>query len=210
MTCVLPSYNPATVMPNAGHSFKGDQDIHVDRLIVSSKMKEVQASELQERELVPYFGADESGVAASAPLQKRPNKKQQAAPANGAHHGLKRNVGERSAPSLAAAGSPKKENGQPAKHQRQGGSKQQQQPAAAAAAPAPGAQQQQGKKKGAQRKGNGAQGTPARAAPLPPPVASKFAGPAFTNSPTPECLPIPTSRFLMQDAADHLRSRLTL
>lgn len=46
----------------------------------------------------------------------------------------------------------------------------------------------------------------AKAAPAP----YKFAGPAFTNSPTPDCLPIPTSSLLLQEAADGLRSRLTL
>lgn len=30
------------------------------------------------------------------------------------------------------------------------------------------------------------------------PALSKFAGPAFTNSPTPDCLPIPTSSLLLQ------------
>ncbi|EFN54092.1 hypothetical protein CHLNCDRAFT_136216 [Chlorella variabilis] len=53
--------------------------------------------------------------------------------------------------------------------------------------------------------------TPAKgtkAAPAAP--SSKFAGPAFTNSPTPDSLPIPTSSLLLQEAADGLRSRLTL
>lgn len=38
----------------------------------------------------------------------------------------------------------------------------------------------------------------------------KFAGPAFTNSPMPDSLPIPTSSLLLQEAAEGLRSRLTL
>lgn len=43
--------------------------------------------------------------------------------------------------------------------------------------------------------------SPAGRAPLGAKVAhapSKFAGPAFTNSPTPDCLPIPTSSLLLQ------------
>lgn len=144
----------------------------------------------------------------SQPPRRRANKKAQQA---AAPHGLKRNVGERSAPNLAAAtaaaGSPKKENStQPSKHQRQNSNKAAA-AAAAAAAPRPGPQASgkggKGKAKPAQP-----QATPPRAPPAK--LASKFAGPAFTNSPTPECLPIPTSRFLMQDAADNLRSRLTL
>lgn len=48
-------------------------------------------------------------------------------------------------------------------------------------------------------------------APVPrSPAANKFAGPAFTNSPTPDCLPIPTSSLLLAEAADGLRARLTL
>ncbi len=39
---------------------------------------------------------------------------------------------------------------------------------------------------------------------------TKFAGPAFTNSPTPDCLPIPTSSLLLAEAADGLRARLSL
>ncbi|GAB4814146.1 hypothetical protein N2152v2_001192 [Parachlorella kessleri] len=38
----------------------------------------------------------------------------------------------------------------------------------------------------------------------------KFAGPSFCNSPTPDSLPIPTTTLLMQQAADSIRSRLTL
>ena len=46
----------------------------------------------------------------------------------------------------------------------------------------------------------------AKAAPAP----SKFAGPAFTNSPTPDCLPIPTSSLLLQVRAPlGLQGRLT-
>lgn len=43
-----------------------------------------------------------------------------------------------------------------------------------------------------------------------PSVPTKFAGPAFTNSPTPDCLPLPTSSLLLAEAADGLRARLTL
>jgi hypothetical protein len=52
--------------------------------------------------------------------------------------------------------------------------------------------------------------TPGKAPSLASLLPSKFAGPAFTNSPTPDCLPIPTSSLLLQEAADGLRSRLTL
>ncbi|KAL4856438.1 hypothetical protein ACK3TF_003234 [Chlorella vulgaris] len=52
--------------------------------------------------------------------------------------------------------------------------------------------------------------TPGKSGARTPPCPSKFAGPAFTNSPTPDCLPLPTSTLLFQDAADSLRSRLTL
>ncbi len=50
--------------------------------------------------------------------------------------------------------------------------------------------------------------TPPRvAAELP---AVRFAGPAYTNSPTPDSLPIPTSSLLAQHAAESLRSRLMI
>lgn len=51
---------------------------------------------------------------------------------------------------------------------------------------------------------------------LPQPVlahsasASRFAGPTFTNSPTPDCLPLPTSSLLMAQAAEQLRATLQL
>lgn len=40
--------------------------------------------------------------------------------------------------------------------------------------------------------------TPGKAPSLASLLPSKFAGPAFTNSPTPDCLPIPTSSLLLQ------------
>ena len=40
--------------------------------------------------------------------------------------------------------------------------------------------------------------------------ASRFAGPAFTNSPTPDSLPLPTSSLLLAQAAEHLGARLQL
>ena len=53
--------------------------------------------------------------------------------------------------------------------------------------------------------------TPGGAKPAPrAALPTKFAGPAFTNSPTPDCLPIPTSSLLLAEAAEGLRSRLTL
>lgn len=42
------------------------------------------------------------------------------------------------------------------------------------------------------------------------PAVYKFAGPAFTNSPMPDSLPIPTSSLLFQEAAEGLCARLTL
>lgn len=42
------------------------------------------------------------------------------------------------------------------------------------------------------------------------PATTKFAGPAFTISPTPDCLPLPTSLLMMGEAADGLAARLTL
>lgn len=42
------------------------------------------------------------------------------------------------------------------------------------------------------------------------PEMQRFAGPAFSNSPVPESLPFPTPGLLMSEAAESLRSRLTL
>ncbi|PRW39162.1 hypothetical protein C2E21_6994 [Chlorella sorokiniana] len=217
-------------------SFKGDHDMLVDRLIAASQRKEVAMDSLQERHLVPFFDSSEASATSYQALQPgRRASKPVPVPA----HGLKRAERSSghlagSPPKKEAEVLQARHQRRPARPASSGSS------AASGAASdtemsSPPPQQRkprQGKKgkaapasatAGAQRasparrradpvadlaalRSPAGRASGAKAAPAP----SKFAGPAFTNSPTPDCLPIPTSSLLLQEAADGLRSRLTL
>ena len=173
---------------------------------------------------MPFQFDDDVPMPAAGPLERRGASKAQAIPA---HHGLKR-VSSGSAGSLSSS-PPKKEaerqQGQhlrkpasPAtsadgrKHRRDPSAKNLPQLAATAssarALPAKAAAQAAAasalKPRAVVRPVNSAASlTPVRVStpPAPNPLSgSKFAGPAFTNSPTPDSLPIPTSSLLMAEA----------
>lgn len=243
-------------------SFKGDQDGHVEQLIVASMNKQIHDHELRDRPLVPFFdgiGADTS----FEPLQKRahPHKSASQAISNGKHtasfdhHGLKRSVNDRSNAHLTdGSGSPPKKENQvvKAKHRRNKGgagattsngmpatpgapkhSKSAAKNAAALASDHTNGTHSDGElsahtaSKGAKQRDGGkpprpapskssahldvhstsADGTPSKGNGF---RTTKFAGPAFTNSPMPDSLPIPTTSLLLQEAAERMRSRLLL
>lgn len=180
--------------------------------------------QLRERALVPYFDAgDASGPPSGAPLQKRlgPRKGLASHPIDALADSLGAGQAQPRG-ARGAAGSPPKENqAQPGgKQKKRGGAKQPQaQPqeagssrkhhrdpsaknlpglaAAPPAAPPPRKRQEQG-----------GVDTPPQPAGLKP--SARFAGPAFTNSPMPDTLPIPTTGLLMHQAAERMQASLML
>lgn len=255
---------PAPVHNMQPRSWKGDDDMLVDRLIAASRMKQVSTESLVERTLVPYFDSSDVSAGCFQSLGRAaPATKPLAVPC-----GLKRHANERSNASLA--GSPPRKEGKvvQAKHARRAG-KAAALPSGSGASASTTSGGRRGSNSGSdtemtsplastrkprssggkkhalaaagafkpalsdgsssQRKRGepaaidmrqlaaasaaassvlrtpGSKGSAPRA-----PFPMKFAGPAFTNSPTPDCLPIPTSSLLLAEAAESLRSRLTL
>ena len=176
-------------------SFKGDADGHLEKLIAASQPRAAAAAApAAGRALVPYFdggGAASPGEA----LQGRP-----------AHAGLKRGAGERSAAQLAAGSAPAAAATAAPKARRRGGKKgaaaaerPPQQPAKAAA--------KGGKKDAAAGNSNSGNSGPTAADRARHMAKSQsFAGPAFSVSPMPDSLPIPTSSLLAAATAAHHRA----
>lgn len=223
----MASFHPG-FQSSAQDAFKGDHELFLDRLVVSSQKKHVEDKQLLERQLVPFFESSNSSKASYEPLERVARK---SLPAHG--HGLKRNAGERSGNNLASTPSKKDPQTRQGKHRR-------------------GAKSQGVKPQGPQANSDSEVSTStfvrigssdSASSPLRPqqkhtPTATlgdmgmassppsplnseehcsslnadynKFAGPAFCNSPTPDCLPIPTTSLLMQEAADSLQSQLML
>lgn len=205
-------------------AFKGDHELMVDRLVVASKKKHVDDSLLQERALVPFFESADPSYSSFEPLERRIRSTHQ--------HGLKRGAGERSGASLASGGStPKKDNlaAQPAKHRRGGKQAPSDSEASSVTVARTGSSSSEATSPSRGQRKHGrvpeahpasAPGSQGRRSPSPPHKrseqlsavidAGKYAGPAFCNSPTPDCLPIPSTNFLMTEAAASLCSQLTL
>ncbi|KAL4440315.1 hypothetical protein ABPG75_003316 [Micractinium tetrahymenae] len=251
---------PVHAMEHVHRSFKGDNDMLVDRLIAASARKEVATESLVERALVPFFDSSDASAASFQALQ--PGRRGAASKPVPVPGGLKRHAHDRS--SLHLAGSPPRKEGEvlQAKHARRGSK-----PSSSASSggrsggdsdvemASPPAQQRKPRSGGKKHQRDGGAAKPAAPAPAGPsgqrqsplrkrpepaldmralaaasaaagaalrtpggapkaasrwPAPAKFAGPAFTNSPTPDCLPIPTSSLLLAEAADGLRARLTL
>lgn len=154
------------------HSFKGDQAAHLDKLIAASQRPDVNEAQIRERTLVPYFDMEVGGVAAFEPLQRHgssPKKEHKVLQAKKkATPGPTPPTGQLSGE--AQAPSRKHQRDPSAKNLQAMGSATQQQ------------QNHQPKRQEVQR-----QKQPPR-----PPTAPKYAGPAFTNSPTPDALPLPS------------------
>jgi hypothetical protein len=174
-------------------SFKGDADGHLEKLIAASQPRAAAAAApAAGRALVPYFdggGAASPGEA----LQGRP-----------AHAGLKRGAGERSAAQLAAGSAPAAAATAAPKARRRGKKK----GAAAADATAAEHPPQQPAKAAAAGNNNG-NGDSGNSGPTAADRArhmaksQSFAGPAFSVSPMPDSLPIPTSSLLAAATAAH-------
>ena len=217
-------------------SFKGDQDSHLNDLIVASQTKQVDNVLLKERHLVPFFDTQVE-PAALQPLQKKKgisNQHQQHQHDTTASNKKQRKPNTKSAghvaiedSSLAAALPPKPRKGgknnktvtavkqvndtaqhhnQSRKHHREPSSKNLSGLALPgggtipAPVPATSGRQSPPRKRQEQNFYDSTASMPA-----------KFAGPAFTNSPMPDDLPIPTtSLLLMHEAADRMAQGLML
>jgi Proline-rich nuclear receptor coactivator motif len=224
-------------------SFKGDQDSHLNDLIVASQTKQIDNVVLKERRLVPFY---DSHVAPAAlqPLQgskKKGISNQHQQHQHDNHHTNTGNKQRRTNSSKAAAVDdagmasaipkppPRKNNKnsktataakqandantqhQSRKHHRDPSSKHLPGlalpgggtiPASASSAPVPATSGRQSPPRKRQE-----QNFFATASSMP----AKFAGPAFTNSPMPDDLPIPTtSLLLMHEAADRMAQGLML
>lgn len=110
---------PVHSMERVHRSFKGDNDMLVDRLIAASARKEVATDSLVERALVPFFDSSDAGGAATFQALQ-PGRRGAATKPVAVPGGLKRHAHDRSSSHLA--GSPPRKEGEvmQAKHARRG------------------------------------------------------------------------------------------
>lgn len=185
-------------------SFKGDLDSHVDELIKASSNKSIGATVLHERLLVPYFDTTPCPSDATPSLEPLQGRAPQGKKGN-QQPAAKPSKSQKDSAALPRKGG--KGGNKGAQQQQQLSSRKhhrdpsQKNLAALAtkAVPVVMGRQSPPRKRQEQLSNSG-----------PPPDPSKFAGPAFTNSPMPDTLPIPTTSLLMHQAADQLRSGLII
>ena len=212
-------------------SFKGDQDSHLDGLIVASQKKQIDDFSLKDRALVPFF---DSPVEASVlqPLQGKPahkkshqdnvqvhsqrkaNGKPATSPVQVEDSGFV-NAKQRKGKGNKNASSPKQMQIAAAEVVSNAGRKHHRDPSYrnlpslavhAHSGPTVSGRQSPPRK----RQEYNTHDSATSMGPIAP-AAVKFAGPAFTNSPMPDSLPIPTTSLLrMHEAADRLAAGLML
>jgi hypothetical protein len=197
----LADHHDPMSQPKQQASFKGDADGHLEKLIAASQPRAAAAAApAAGRALVPYFdggGAASPGEA----LQGRP-----------AHAGLKRGAGERSSAQLAADSVPATAAAAAPKARRRGGKKGAAAAAAAAAAERPPQQPAKAAAKGGKKDAAAGNSNSGNSGPTAADRArhmaksQSFAGPAFSVSPMPDSLPIPTSSLLAAATAAHHRA----
>lgn len=210
-------------------SFKGDQDSHLDGIIVASQKKHIDDSALKDRTLVPFF---DSPVEASVlqPLQGRsahkkpyhdnaPVQKQRKGtgkPATGTMQVVEdasNGIGKQGKNKAKKSSSPRQMSPEASpnasrKHHRDPSYRS----LPGLATNAHIAQSVSGRQSPPRKRQEHTHDSATSMGPMPPaPAALKFAGPAFTNSPKPDALPIPTTSLLrMHEAADRLAAGLML